>query len=147
MPDAQFEALRLELRKGGVSPLYVERTITELGEHYADLKSAAMAAGQSAEEAALTARAALGNERVIAAAIIAREELLTFSARWPRVAQCLQSAAAISVIPGLPLMFCIEHRPELTRWGAAFGLSTTFMGSMLTTLNWLIVIAVEATPL
>ena len=49
MPDAQFEALRLELLTSGVAPLYVERTIVELGEHYADLESAALAAGLSAD--------------------------------------------------------------------------------------------------
>jgi hypothetical protein len=38
-------------------------------------------------------------------------------------------------------MFCIEHRPELTRWGVALGLAFTFMGSMLATLNWLIDVA------
>ena len=146
MPDLRFEALRLELRNCGVAPVYVERTIVELGEHYADLESAALAAGLSAEEAARTALATLGSERAIAAAILARKELLTFSARWPRVANCLHSAATIGTIPGLPLMFCLEHRPELARWGVALGLATTFMGGMLTTLNWLIVV-VDATPI
>jgi hypothetical protein len=146
MPDLEFEALRLELRKCGVVPVYVERTIVELGEHYADLEAAALAAGQSAEEAARTARTALGSERAIAAAILARRELLTFSARWPRVANCLHSAATIGTIPGLPLLFCIEHRPELARWGVSLGLATTFMGGMLATLNWLIVV-VDTTPL
>ena len=143
MPDPRLEALRLELRKCGVAPLYVERTIVELSEHYADLESAALAAGLSAEDAARTARAALGSERTIATAVLARRELLTFSARWPRLANCVHSAATI---PGLPLMFCIEHRPELARWGVALGLATTFMGGMLAMLNWLIVV-VEATPI
>ena len=146
MPDPQLEALRLELRKCGVAPVYVERTIVELCEHYADLESAALAAGLSAEEAARTARAALGSERAIAAAILARKELLTFSARWPRIANCLHSAATIGTIPGLPLLFFIEHRPELARWGVSLGLATTFMGGMLATLNWLIVV-VYATPI
>ncbi len=146
MPEPQFEALRLELRKGGVAPLYIERTITELGEHYADLESAALEAGLSSEEAARAALDALGSQRAIVAACLARQELLTFTARWPRAARYLQSAATIGALPGLPLMFCIEHRPELARWGVALGLATTFMGGMLATLNWLIV-AVEATPL
>jgi hypothetical protein len=118
----------------------VDRAIAELGEHYADLESAALAAGQSAEEAARTASAAMGSERAIAAAILARPELLTFSTRWPRVAHCLHSAAAISTLPGLPLIFCIEHRPELARWGLAVSLAATLMGSVLAVLNWLIVL-------
>ena len=38
-------------------------------------------------------------------------------------------------------MFCIEHRPELARWGVAVGVAATLMGSVLAALNWLIVLA------
>ena len=141
MPDERFESLRLELLRGGVAPLYVERTILELGEHYADLDSAALASGYGAEEAARAARAALGSERAIAAAVLARPELLTFSTRWPRVAHYLHSVAAIGTLPGLPLLYCIEHRPELARWGAAFSVAAMLMGSVLAALNWLILLA------
>jgi hypothetical protein len=140
MRDAQFESLRLELLRGGVTPFYIERTILELEEHYADLESAALAAGSSPEEAARTALAALGNEHAIAAAVLAQADLLTFSRRWPRIAHCLQSAAALGTLPGLPLLYCIEHRPELARWSVALGLATTLMGSVLAALNWLIVV-------
>ena len=140
MPDTRFEALRLELLRGGVAPVYVERTIMELGEHYADLEDAALAAGQSAAEATRTAHVALGDERAIVAAILSRPELLAWSSRYPRVAHCLHTAATIGAIPGLPLMYCIEHRPEVARWGAALGLATTLVGSVLATLNWLIVL-------
>jgi hypothetical protein len=140
MRDARLEALRLELLRGGVNPLYVDRTIVELGEHYADLESAALAAGQTPAEAARSAAAALGNQGELVAAILARSELLTFRTRWPRVAHCLQSAAAIGTLPGLPLLYCIEHRPELARWSAAIGAATALMGSVLAALNWLIVV-------
>jgi hypothetical protein len=140
MRDGQFESLRLELLRSGVTPVYVERTILELTEHYSDLESAALACGLGADEAARVAQDTLGNERAIAAAILAHPELLTFSTRYPRVAQCLQSAVMIGTLPGLPLMFCIEHRPELARWGAALGLAATLMGSVLAALNWLIVV-------
>jgi len=133
MPEGQFESLRLELLRRGVTALYVERTILELEEHYSDLESAALASGVGADEAARLALATLGNERAIAAAILAQPALLTFSTRYPRVAQYL-------TLPGLPLMFCIEHRPELTRWVAAVGLAATLMGTVLATLNWLIVL-------
>jgi hypothetical protein len=139
MPNEPFEALRLELRQGGVAPVYIERTILELNEHYADLKSAALAAGRSPAEAAESARTTLGNERAIAAAILARPELLAFSARWPRVAYCLHSAATIGALPGLPLVFCIEHRPELARWGAALSVATTLVAGILAGLDYLIV--------
>jgi hypothetical protein len=138
--DAQLESLRLELLKGGVSPFYVERTIVELAEHYADLESAALSAGLTANDAARTASSALGSEQAILGAILARPELLSFSARWPRVAHCLHSAAAIGTLPGVPLMFCIEHRPQLARWGVAVSVAATLMGSVLALLNWLIVL-------
>jgi hypothetical protein len=140
MPEAAFESLRLELLRSGVAPLYVERTIAELGEHYLDLQSEGAAAGLSAEDAERCARATLGTDRLIAAAVLARPELLSFSTRWPRVAHYLQSAASIGTLPGLPLLFCIEHRPELARWGVALGAAVTLMGSVLACLNWLIVL-------
>ena len=140
MPEERFESLRLELLRSGVTPVYVERTILELAEHYADLESAALASGLPTDEAAAVALQAIGNERVIAAAILAHRELLTFSTRYPRVAQCLHSAATIGTLPGLPLLFCIEHRPELARWGAAVSVAATLMGSVLAVLNWLIVL-------
>ena len=141
MPDERFESLRLELLRSGAAARFVERIIVELGEHYADLESAAIAAGYGAEEAARVARSALGNEHAIAAAVLARPELLTFSTRWPRVAHYLHSVAAIGTLPGLPLLYCIEHRPELARWGAAFSVAAMLMGSVLAALNWLIVLA------
>jgi hypothetical protein len=140
MPDGAFESLRLELLRSGVESLYVERTIAELGEHYLDLQDEGVAAGLSAEDAARSARATLGTDRLIAAAVLARPELLSFSRRWPRIAHCLESAAAIGTLPGLPLLFCIEHRPELARWGVALGAATTLMGGVLACLNWLILL-------
>lgn len=140
MPDPAFEALRLELLRGGVDALYVERTIAELGEHYLDLCDEGSAAGLSAEEAARSARLTLGTDRLIASAVLARPELLSFSTRWPRVAHCLHSAASIGTLPGLPLLFCIEHRPELARWGMALGAAATLMGGVLAGLNYLILL-------
>jgi hypothetical protein len=140
MPEAGFESLRLELLRSGVDSLYVERTIAELGEHYLDLQNEGVAAGLSAEDAARSARATLGTYRLIAAAVLARPELLSFSSRWPRIAHCLQSAAAIGTLPGLPLLFCIEHRPELARWGVALGAAALLMGGVLAGLNYLIVL-------
>lgn len=140
MPDGPFESLRRELLRSGVAPGYVERTLVELGEHYADLESDALAAGCSAEEAAREARSTIGDEGTIAAAILARPELLTFSTRWPRVAHCLHSAATLGTLPGLPLLYCIEHRPAVARWSVALGVAATLMGSILTALNWLILL-------
>jgi hypothetical protein len=141
MPSSQFESLRLELLKGGVAPVYVERTILELEEHFEDLEDDALAAGQSAEEAASNARTALGEQHTIAAAVLSRTELLEWSTRWPRVAFCVRSAATLGVLPGLPLVFCFEHRPELARWGIALSIAAAIVGGVLAWLNWMIVLA------
>jgi hypothetical protein len=138
MPNEQFEALRLELLRGGVAPVYVERTLQELDEHLCDLADAARTSGCSHEEALRIARATLGDERTIAAAILCRRELLAWSVRHPLAAHCLQSAMTIGTLPGLPLLYCIEHRPELARYGAALGLATVLVGGVLAGLNWLI---------
>ena len=144
MRDAQFESLRLELLRSGISEVYVDRTVLELAEHYADLESAALASGASAAEAQQLARASLGSEQCIAAAVLARPELRSFRTRHPRVAQCLHSAATIGTLPGMPLLFCIEHRPELARWGVAISAAAMLMGSVLAALNWLIVLPFHA---
>ena len=140
MPDTQFEALKLELLKGGVAPVYVARTILELEEHYADLERDALDLGLSMNDAARAARTAIGDERALAAVILARPELLEWRTRWPRVAVWVRSAAAIGVLPGLPLMFCIEHRPEIARWGAALGVAAAIVGVVLAWLDWMILI-------
>ena len=139
MPDArQFEALRLELERRGTAPVYVERTLLELDEHFRDLADDARAAGLEPGEAERRARAELGDDAAIVAAVLARPELLVWSKRWPRVASCVHSAAVIGTIPGLPLVYCIAHQPGLARWGAALGLAIAFVGGMASVLEWLI---------
>ena len=140
MREQPLESLRLELLRSGVVPFYVDRTIEELEDHYADLESAALSSGSSAEEAARHAREALGDQRALVAAIVTRPELLTFSTRWPRLCHCLHSAAAIGALPGVPLLYCIEHRPELARWSVSLGAAMTLMGGFLAALNWLILV-------
>ena len=132
-------AYQVALQKGGVAPVYIDRTLLELEEHYADLEQDALAAGLSREEAAHTAHTALGTEPVIAAAVLARPELREWSVRYPRFASCVRSATTIGLMPGMPLMFCIEHRPELTRWVAAVMGAAAFIGAVLSLLDWMIV--------
>jgi len=138
MPESRFEALRLTLQKGGVAPVYIERTLLELEDHYTDLEQDALAAGLSQGEAERAAHAALGTQRTIAAAVLARPELREWSVRYPRFAYCVRSATVIGLIPGMPVMFCIEHRPQLARWAAAVTAAATFIGTILALLAWMI---------
>jgi hypothetical protein len=139
MPGPQFNDSRLELLRGGVAPFYVRRAILELSEHYADLESDALAAGMSSDEAARYARALLGREESLAAAILTHAELFDWSHRWPRVALWLRSAAMVASLPGVPVMFCVDNGPGIARWGASLAVASLVVGSMLFSLNWLIV--------
>lgn len=133
----QFEALRLELLQGGVARLYIQRTLLELGEHLADLESAALDEGLSTEEAEKSALERLGSQRSIAAAILARPELLDFSHRWPRTAGCVRTAAMLAALPGLPIMYCVHRGADIARWGVASGIATLLVGSYFAWLNWM----------
>jgi hypothetical protein len=140
MPSRQpFAALRLELLRGGVSPLYVDRTILELGEHYEDLETDALAAGMSEEDAAQTALTMLGSDQTIAAAVMARPELLSWSRRWPTVALCVRSAATIGALPAIPVLYCVRSE-DFARWSGAVASALVLVGMLLACLNWMIVI-------
>jgi hypothetical protein len=142
MPDRreQLEALRLELLRGGVAPHYVARTILELDEHRQDLERDSLAAGLTAEAAASAALTRLGDAQAIAAAVLAQPELRVWSYRWPRAAWCLRSAATVIAIPGRPVIYCIDRSGEIARWATALGTATLLVGTLLSCLNWMIVL-------
>jgi hypothetical protein len=141
MPDrAQFEALRLELLRGGTANLYVERTLRELADHYEDLERASLAAGCTNEEAAQRAGAQLGSAQLIAAAVLARPELRSWSRRWPMVAFCARSAAALGVLPALPVLYVAGRSDEIARWGGAIGAALLLVGSLYSALDWMIMV-------
>jgi hypothetical protein len=141
MPSLRFEDLKLELLRGGIAPIYVERTMIELNEHYVDLENAALASGLSADEAARSARALLGSEQSIAAAVLSRPELLAWSRRWPRVALYAQTAAVLGALPALPVLYCVDRRTEIARWTTAIGAAVVLVGTVLAWLNWMITLS------
>jgi hypothetical protein len=141
MPDRpRLEALKLELLRGGVSPIYAERTVLELREHFEDLERDALAAGLSNDDAARTALAQLGSPESIAAAVLARPELRIWSQRWPIAARCLRSAATVIALPGLPVVYCIDRRAEIARWSIAACSALVLVGSLLAWLDWMTVV-------
>jgi hypothetical protein len=141
MPNgAQFEALRLELQRGGIAKVYVERTLHELADHFDDLERAALASGSSSEEARRLAHAQLGSERVIASAVLARPELRCWSRRWPTVALCVRSAAAIGALPALPVLYVAGRSDDIARWGGAIGAALVLVGSLYSVLDWMIMV-------
>jgi hypothetical protein len=79
----RFEGLREILLKGGVAPRYVRRYLAELSEHLDDLIEKQQAQGYEGEDATLRARALLGEDRELAAAMLERKSLRSVTARAP----------------------------------------------------------------
>jgi hypothetical protein len=79
MPD--FASLSERLLRGGVAPKYVRRTVTELRDHFSDVKDEALASGLSHDEAEREASSRLGTEDVIVDDILAKPELQSWAAR------------------------------------------------------------------
>jgi hypothetical protein len=103
----RFEHLRERLLKGGIAPRHVRRYLRELSDHFDDLALAEREAGQNEEAALAIARARLGAEDNLAAAMLARPELRSWAARLPwlvfGVAPPLAMMAALFAL-GLPLV-------------------------------------------
>lgn len=79
----QFEALREILLRGGVAPRHVRRYLAELTEHLEDLTAQQRAAGYDGEDAAIRARARLGEDGELAAAMLEQKSLRSITARAP----------------------------------------------------------------
>jgi len=131
MQAPELDRLRLALLEGGVAPRFVERTILELREHYLDIAAAALDSGRSPDEAGELARAALGSERSIAAAVLAEPALLSFDRRWPRSARWLRAAAFYLVLPAVPVVYCTQHGGTIVRWGASVSLGMMITSALL----------------
>jgi hypothetical protein len=79
----RFEALRESLLKGGVAPRHVRRYLAELSEHLDDLTEKQRAQGYEGEDAELRARALLGEDRELAAAMLEQPGMRSWPARLP----------------------------------------------------------------
>jgi len=79
----RFEGLRETLLKGGVAPRHVRRYLAELSGHLEDLMAQQRAAGYDGEDAAIRARARLGEDGELAAAMLEQKSLRSLPARAP----------------------------------------------------------------
>lgn len=78
-----FETLREHLLRAGVTPRYVNRYVTELREHLADLIERERTSGLGIEQATEHALALIGREADLAKAAIERGAPLSVAARAP----------------------------------------------------------------
>ncbi|HEY4076397.1 MAG TPA: hypothetical protein VGM26_05630 [Rhizomicrobium sp.] len=78
-----FEAMAETLLKGGVAPRHVRRYVRELDDHLGDLTERQREAGYDGDDARLRARARLGDDRELAAAMLNQPGLRSWPARLP----------------------------------------------------------------
>ena len=99
----RFESLREILLKGGIAPRHVRRYLAELTEHLADLIEKQRAQGYDGEDAALRARALLGEDGELAAAMLEQKSLRSLSARAPWLIFGILPCFAVTVAMLVPL--------------------------------------------
>ena len=123
----RFEALREILLKGGVAPRHVRRYLAELTEHLDDLTEKQRALGYEGEDAQLRARALLGEDRELAAAMLEQQSLRSIAARAPwLIFGILPPFAAIAalMLPISALVLtakCLGLNEKGVRWPEWFG--------------------------
>src|SRR5215475_10676972 len=78
-----FETLAESLLKGGIAPRHVRRYVRELDEHLDDLTAEQRANGYDGEDAALRARARLGEDAELAQAMLDQPGMKSWPARLP----------------------------------------------------------------
>lgn len=79
----QFNAVAETLLKGGIAPRYVRRYVRELTDHLDDLTAQQRASGYDGEDAALRARARLGDDSELVQAMLDQPDMRSWSARLP----------------------------------------------------------------
>jgi hypothetical protein len=139
MPEPpQFHALERKLRRGGIKPEFVERTVAELRDHFEDLVDECVACGCSPDTAERRARRALGSEQVIAGAVLDRHELKHWSQRHPLAAACGRSLVIAAALPAVPVFYCAHRGPSIARWTISAGLAAVLTGLLLLGLDALL---------
>lgn len=78
-----FDAVAETLLKGGIAPRHVRRYVRELDEHLDDLMAQQRASGYDGEDAALRARARLGDDAELAQAMLEQPGMRSLATRLP----------------------------------------------------------------
>jgi len=78
-----FETVAESLLKGGIAPRHVRRYVGELTDHLGDLIERQRASGYDADDAQVRARALLGDDRELTAAMLEDRRFRSWSARLP----------------------------------------------------------------
>ncbi len=131
MPSPKLNALTVLLRDGGVSSAYINRLLAELGDHYADLEREERAAGREPALATLEALRRLGQQDMIAAEVLAKPELRSWSDRWPWIVSLLRPVLLLLLLPTAPVLACAGRGPAIARWSVSISLGALLTGGLL----------------
>ena len=131
MSAPDFEWLRKELLRNGVSPRHVCRTILELADHFDDLEAEARRHGYDATTATVVARDRLGQMQQLAAAVAAHDELKSWIYRYPHLARIALPVAWVALLPVAPLFAGAAHAMTIVRWCACLLLSAVITAAMM----------------
>ncbi|MEE8543155.1 MAG: hypothetical protein V3S94_04795 [Gammaproteobacteria bacterium] len=131
MPSPKLNALTTSLRDGGVSPAYISRLVGELNDHYADLEQEERATGRDPAVAAVEALRRLGRQDTIAAEVLAKPELRSWSYRWPWIVRLLRPVLLLLLLPAVPVLACAGRGPAIARWSVSIGLGAVLTGGLL----------------
>jgi len=126
-----LQSLRTSLHDGGVSSAYINRLMAELDDHYADLEREARASGSERPAAAVEALRRLGQQDAIAAAVLAKPELRSWSHRWPWLAGLMSHVLLLLLLPVTPIVACAQRGPAILRWSVSISLGTAMTGGFL----------------
>ncbi|HEU4550925.1 MAG TPA: hypothetical protein VFS01_14590 [Rhizomicrobium sp.] len=137
----RFEALAETLLKGGIAPRHVRRYVGELSDHLDDLVRRQQEAGYHGDEAVLRARALLGDDRELAAAMLAEPTLKSWPARLPWLFFGLFPPLAVialfflTILPvvGLAVLLrdALPHGAAMPDWFRALAYGVTGIANLL----------------
>ena len=125
--------MRDRLLAAGLSPAHVQRTLTELSDHFEDLLAEAEAGG--AENAEQQACEQLGRLDVIAAELCRAPDLKGWAWRWPRLALVVYPLACMIALPAVPIVAGVEHAASVMRWMAGLLLAAMITAGMFLALQ------------
>ncbi len=110
---------------------YIHRLTAELDDHYADLEREECATGRDRAAAGIEAERRLGRQDAIAAAVLTKPELKSWCYRWPWIVSLLKPVVLALLLPGMPILACVDRGAAIARWSVSISLATAVTGGLL----------------
>ena len=128
MRDLSLDVYEQELRKSGIAPRHIRRTLLELADHADDLFNEALMSGKSEKQASQYAIRELGDPKQLAAAAGAQPGLRSWAYRFPQLALVVYPLIWVAVAP---IVVGVQYAPTVARLCACFVLSALVTASMI----------------